>query len=166
MPINVNEKPLEHPEWRPLNDSDIDGLQSFLFFIGWARSCHSVIGSMLDAHPNIIIAHEFFLFDKLGKDPQLRNRSIMFNKLYSNSYKSAINGWRSDENTVKGYTLGMPGSWQGQFSNLKVIGDKSGGDSVKQYRDRGTQLIIAYEQFKDDVKRPIKVLHAFGTHLI
>ena len=156
MPINMNEKPLEHPEWRPLNDSDIDGLQSFLFFIGWARSCHSVIGSMLDAHPNIIVAHEFFLFEKLGRDPQLRNRSIMFNKLYSNSYKGAINGWRSDKNTVKGYNFQMAGSWQGQFSKLKVIGDKSGKDSVTQFRLKGKQL---YEQFKKVVMLPLKTLH-------
>ena len=155
MPINMNEKPLKHPEWRPLNDSDIDGLQSFLFFIGWPRSCHSVIGSMLDAHPNIIVAHEFFLFKKIRKDEQLRDRNKLFNELYSNSYRNAINGWRSDKNTIKGYNFRMAGSWQGQFSKLKVIGDKSGGDSVAQFRTGGREF---YEQFKKDVKLPIKIL--------
>ena len=159
MPINMNEKPLKHPEWRPLNDSDIDGLQSYLFFIGWQCSCHSIIGSMLDAHPNIVVAHEFYVFKKLSKDEQLRDRNKLFNELYSNSYTSAINGWRSDENKVKGYTLGMTGSWQGQFSNLKVIGDKCAGSNIEAYIDKGNQFPMLYEQFKDDVKLPIKVLH-------
>ena len=153
-PMNNNDKKLQNfPGWRLLNDSEIDGLQSFLFFVGWSHSCSSVVGSLLDAHPNIIVAHEYFAIRKL---PDLRNRRILFNNLYKNSYNTAIQGWRSNKATVKNYNFNMIGSWQGRFSNLKVIGDKSAFDSVVQYNKRGRKL---YEQFGSDVKLPLKTLY-------
>ena len=29
------------------------------YFVGWSHSCTSVVGSLLDTHPNIIVAHEY-----------------------------------------------------------------------------------------------------------
>ena len=158
-PLNLtpmNKKLQNFPEWGPLNDSEIDGLRSFLFFVGWSHSCSSVVGSLLDAHPNIIVAHEYYIFRKLVKNPELKNRRILFNNLYKNSHDTAIQGWRSNKTTVKNYNFNMIGSWQGRFSNLKVIGDKSAFDSVVQYNIRGRKL---YEQFESDVNLPLKTLH-------
>ena len=38
--------------------ADFEKLQAYCMFIGYPRSGHSLVGSLLDAHPNIIIAHE------------------------------------------------------------------------------------------------------------
>ncbi|MDP9138749.1 MAG: hypothetical protein M3N38_11330, partial [Pseudomonadota bacterium] len=38
--------------------SVFDDLEVYCTFIGYPRSGHSIMGSLLDAHPNIIIAHE------------------------------------------------------------------------------------------------------------
>lgn len=48
---------------------------------------------------------------------------------------SAVAGWRSSKNTTKSYHLAINGSWQGQFSKLKVIGDKTGGSTAMLYYD-------------------------------
>ena len=123
----------EKTEWKPLSRSDINSIKYFLLFIGWPRSCHSIVGSLLDAHPNVIVAHEFFLFTKLSEDKELSNRSRLYNQLYRNSYMSAKEGWRTSNKTQKGYSLDMAGSWQGQFTKLEVIGDKCGGELIRSY---------------------------------
>ena len=154
----VGSKEAEANGWRPLNKSDIDGIESFLIFIGWPRSCHSIIGSMLDAHPNVIIAHEFYLFNKLTEERTLKSRSNLYNELYKNSYNSAQSGWRHSNQTQKGYSLGIEGSWQGRFSQLKVIGDKCGGDSTRMYSKNAQKYKTLYRQLRANIKIPIKVL--------
>jgi hypothetical protein len=113
------------------------GVEKLVFFIGYGRSGHSIVASIMDAHPNIIIAHEYYLFDKFT-DPQhyqaLQTRSNLFDELYWSSYHSAVAGWRSDKTTGKGYNLYLGGTWQGQFERLKVIGDKTGGSTVMMYK--------------------------------
>src|SRR3989344_1389974 len=37
---------------------DFSSVRTFILFVGYPRSGHSLIGSIMDAHPNIIIAHE------------------------------------------------------------------------------------------------------------
>ncbi len=35
-----------------------DTVERFCLFIGYPRSGHSLVGSLLDAHPNVVLAHE------------------------------------------------------------------------------------------------------------
>ena len=146
------------PGWKPLNRSDLDSVENFLIFMGWPRSCHSIIGSMLDAHPNIIVAHEYFLFQKLKVHPGLIQRKVLYNQLYNNSYVNARRGWRTTQQTQKGYSLSMDGLWQGKFTSLKVIGDKCGGDMTRMYHKSKGQFRTLYQMLKANVKVPIKVL--------
>lgn len=121
-----------------LSKAEVKGVEQFLFFIGYGRSGHSIVASIMDAHPNIIIAHEYYLFDKLT-DPSryltIQTRSSLFDELYWSSYHSATSGWRSDRSTQKGYNLNLGGTWQGQFERLKVIGDKTGGSTVMMFHN-------------------------------
>ena len=39
------------------NDS-FKNINTFCLFLGYSRSGHSLVGSLLDAHPNVIIGHE------------------------------------------------------------------------------------------------------------
>ena len=95
-----------------------------------------MIGSVMDAHPNMIIAHEFFVLVRCSRSLH-RNEHIfhdklkLFNSLYSNSYLTLKCGWRSDTSTRKGYNFNIDFPWQGAFRDLRVIGDKSGDSSVQ-----------------------------------
>ncbi|PSP19753.1 MAG: sulfotransferase family protein [Cyanobacteria bacterium SW_5_48_44] len=82
-------------------------VDKYCMFIGYPRSGHSLVGSLLDAHPNIIIAHE------------------------------------------------LNHQWQGKFRDLKVIGDKKGGDSTSKLRYKPELLNVL--QNKIDV--PAKFIH-------
>ena len=89
----------------------IDGVKKFVFFVGHPRSGHSIVGSFMDAHPNMVIAHEFMLFRQLLSTKQIPGRSTipyskadLFNALYSYSAYDSTSGWRSKESDWKNYT--------------------------------------------------------------
>ena len=69
-----------------------------LFFVGHPCSGHNIVGSILDAHPHIILAHEAKLFLKLQQDIsynkglQYKDKLSICNELWNNSYSSSTSG--------------------------------------------------------------------------
>ena len=120
----------------PLTASGISELETFVLFVGYARSGHSIVGSLLDAHPDIVIAHEYNVLGGV-KGGSLKSKSALLslvNKLYKNSRESAVRGWRSEKRAQKGYMLGMSGvSWQGRVRRLRVVGDKAAGKAAREH---------------------------------
>ena len=122
----------------PLTKDEINGVETFVYFVGFARSGHSIVGSMMDAHPNMVISNEYRLSQAKGKDdPKLRagdrTKTHLFNHLYENSFKQSRVGLRTADSKRKGYTLEVSGAWQGRFQTLKVIGNKFGGGTTGLY---------------------------------
>ena len=103
-------------------------MQTLVLFVGHARSGHSLVGAILDAHPEIIIAHEFKLIEKWIEDSKtqihstrLKNR--IFFGLHSLSRGQAMFGNRAPCSTSerKSYCYHVPGQWQGKYRDkLKV----------------------------------------------
>jgi hypothetical protein len=116
-------------------------------FIGYTRSGHSLIGSLLDAHPNIIIAHELNALRLFEKG--ISKRKIYYFILQNSRRKSSALRQES------GYSYQVPNQWQGKFNTLKVIGDKRGSASNRIIRDNPDILKVL--QHKIDV--PIKFIH-------
>ena len=142
-----------------LSVEDISDVEKFVFFVGYPRSGHSIVGSMLDAHPNMIVAHEFNLFQQLRHKSHTHTKEALFNLLYTNSYNNALNGWRSGRKVRKGYTLEVRDSWQGRFTKLKVIGDKSGGQTGHEYEASPSTFVHLYRQLKQTVGVPVRAIH-------
>ena len=76
----------------------------------------TTLTSLMDAHPHMVIANEFALFRNwkyysdrqkdLGEDnPFFKHKSYLFNILYRQSYYDTLDGFRSEQNTKKNYTL-------------------------------------------------------------
>lgn len=147
-----------------LTSQSIEGVEKFVFFIGYSRSGHSIVASMIDAHPNTILAHEFDIFRRLatGND-YLLNKSRLFNALYQDSYTEAVAGWRSENSTFKrkGYSLKLNASesWHGKFRTLKVIGDKAGGRTSHVYHDQPKVFQRIYRSLVDAIRVPVRVIH-------
>ena len=139
----------------PLSEKTVNGVEKFVFFIGHGRSGHSIIGSMMDAHPDMVIAHEYMLFHELMRR-NFTSKWVLFNELSLSSYEAVKSGLRSP---VNGSTQYMNVSWQGKFRNLKVIGDKSGGNATRTYSRFPTQFTKAYARLVEVVQMPIRVLH-------
>ena len=102
--------------------------RTYCMFVGYPRTGHSLIGSLLDAHPNIVIAHEL---DALRLVKHGFSRRQVFNLLLENSRKMAVAG-----RSHSGYSYDVPNQWQGRFEQLQVLGDKKGATSAMRfYRD-------------------------------
>ena len=125
-------------ETRPLSNGEslfklYDGVETFVMFIGYPRSSHSLVGAVLDAHPEIIIPHEYDLIDKWPKfqsvNAKLKNmqKYLLFYELHQLSMKQALFGIRANKNStlLKGeytYTYNVPASWQGGYQHrIKVM---------------------------------------------
>ena len=146
--------------YSPLGEKEISTVEEFVFFVGYSRSGHSIVASLLDAHPNIIIAHEYNLF-RNWKGSVYQNRSFLYNELYQNSYSNAAaeKGWRSSAKNQKGYTLAVKDSWQGAFEKLLVIGEKSGAVTAQTYDNDPWSFVQTLEELRHTVQVPIKVIH-------
>ena len=146
----------------PLSQEAVDGVEKFVIFVGYPRSGHSIIGSMMDAHQNIIISHEYMLFGEWARNPKkFTNRTYLYTELYHDSYMDTEIGWRSTANDAssKGYTLAIDSAWQGRFKQLKVIGDKSGGMTVLMYLHSPREFSQHFRQLKAIIRVPLHVLH-------
>jgi hypothetical protein len=101
-------------------------LETYLMFIGYPRSGHTLLGSVLDAHPDMVIAHEL---DALYYFKARYHAHQVYRLILENERKFTAEGrqWM-------GYDYNVPGQWQGRYRKLKVIGDKSGGRSSRRMK--------------------------------
>ena len=122
-------------------------VERFCFFIGYPRSGHSLVGSLLNAHDEVLIAHEL---DALGYVEHHFGRSQLYALLLERDGVFASIGRR-----WMGYDYVVPHQYQGRWSRLRVIGDKRGHVSTDRLRQRPDLL--------DRVRRvagvPIRVVH-------
>ena len=159
--------------FRPLSQSEVDGVEKFVSFIGYGRSGHSFIGAIMDAHPNIVIGHEYHVLQKclLPKRKKLQSKADLFNGLYRNSYSQSKYGVRSKIRTTKGtkkgnkksirkgYNLHINMKWQGSFSQLRVIGDKDGGALGDAFSKHPTQAAECFNLLKETLNIPVVMIH-------
>ena len=150
----------------PLPQSVIDGVKYFIYFVGRPHSGRSIVGSMLDGHPHMIVAHEAKLFLNMQDNlARFTSKASVFNELWENSYNSSHSngGVRSSSaHTMrnKGYSLQVKGLHQGTYvSHVDVIGEKNGGH---------TSALLKYDPLEWDkiinklislVNIPFKVIH-------
>ena len=78
----------DRTEYDQVMGSLADGVnpEVFVLFFGYARSGHSMVGSLLDAHPNAAVANEF---DAIGAYQNGDSRDLLFRNLVavSTAYK-------------------------------------------------------------------------------
>jgi hypothetical protein len=122
-------------------------LQTYCMFLGYPRSGHSLIGALLDAHPNIIMAHELDVLQYIAAGC---SRSDIFSLLLRNSQAACASGRKWGE-----YSYQVPNQWQGRFEKLQVIGDKKGGGSLRRLRSQ-PQLL---EGLRHTIDLNIKFVH-------
>jgi hypothetical protein len=100
-----------------------DNVDRFVMFVGFPRSSHSLVGSLLDAHPEACIAHEM---DVLKYVMANFSQQQLFHMLLANAMQT---GQQGREQT--GYSCKVPGQFQGQYTTLRIISDKRGGNSSR-----------------------------------
>ena len=108
-----------------------DGVETFVMFIGYPRSRHSLVAALLDAHPEIIIPHEYNVLKNWRRKFQSSiliqknlQKYILFYELHQLSTKQALFHFRaksSFQTENVSYNYYVPGLWQGGYQNrIKV----------------------------------------------
>jgi hypothetical protein len=80
-------------------------VHTLLLFIGYPRSGHSLVGSLLNAHPNVVVAHELHALWYLDRG---FSRDELFSLIWKRDRWFGRQGRRWTE-----FNYSVPGQWQG-----------------------------------------------------
>jgi hypothetical protein len=107
---------------------DLRGVATYCLFIGHARSGHSIVGALLDAHPEIVISDELdalrYLDAGFSRD-QLLHLSIRVAR-----HQAARQRRKHGRSGM--YSYFVPDQWQGRWDRLRVVGDSRAGWTVQR----------------------------------
>jgi hypothetical protein len=121
--------------------------ERFVLFIGHGFSGHSLVGSLLDAHPDAAISHELDVVRFL--DAGFSRRQLMGLICYRQQ------AWESAGRVQNAYSYRVDGQWQGRTRRLTVIGDKKGGLTTMRLADDPTLLA----RLRAEIGLPLRVVH-------
>ena len=139
----------------------IDRVKTFVFFLGRARSGHSIVGSLMDSHPHVVISHELDLFKRIPKGVIAPTKSAIFNAVWKNTKKSINASMKYSIRTRsnKGYTLLVEGLYQGRYVDyIDVIGDKKAGATTDVLREEPKRWSSVFNILKS-LGVTLKVIH-------
>jgi hypothetical protein len=89
------------------------------------RSGHTLVGQLLNAHPNIVISHELGALSLLAKGYSISQLFYLCIQK-DEEFKRQNREWT-------GYKYKVEGQYQGRYSNLRVVGDKNGAATVYDF---------------------------------
>jgi Sulfotransferase family len=105
-------------------------VRTYLLFIGHGRSGHSIVGSLLDAHPEAIVSDELdaarFIDRGFTRDQVLALSVARSARQAAGERRKAGRGGRT-------YSYLVPGWSNGRFSRLRVVGDTRAGGTVHRF---------------------------------
>ena len=135
----------------------ISKVKYFLFFVGHGRGGSSILGSLIDAHPNIVVATDYQLFKKWQENPDYHlNRSVLYTALYVRAKKVAYGYSR---HMARGYSLFIENAFMGTYKgHIAVIGEKEAGSATAMYEGSNTGWRSIYKQIQQTVKVPVKMM--------
>jgi hypothetical protein len=121
--------------------------ECFVFFVGYSRSGHSLVGSLLDAHPDVAISHELHAARHLraGASFERVQRAILLNAFFFDYFGRGYSG----------YDYQVPGQMQGRVERLRVLGDKKANGTTRLLRrDPALPTLL-----RERIPAPIVYLH-------
>jgi hypothetical protein len=109
--------------------SQLDEVKTYCLFIGHARSGHSVLGALLDAHPQIVISDELDALRYLSAG--FGRRQLLFGSVEL-ARRQAANLRRKGGLAGTSYSYHVPNQSQGRVSKLRVVGDSQAGWTTRR----------------------------------
>jgi hypothetical protein len=125
---------------------DFERVERFCLFIGYPRSGHSIVGALVNAHRDAVIAHELIA-------PELVLQGCSRDELYARILGRAR--WFNRRGNKGNYDYQVPGQWQGRFQTLRVLGDKRGGTLAQRVGEHPDLL----QRFRSLVGVPLRLVH-------
>jgi hypothetical protein len=127
--------------------------ERFVFFVGPGFSGHSLVGSLMNAHPDVVVSHELDAFRFLAKG--FGRRQLLGLVRYRDL------AWERYGRVQNAYSYVVPGQWQGRCRRLVVIGDKKGGVTTWRLADDPTLL----DRLRREIRLPLRVVYVTRSPL-
>ena len=115
-----------------------DDVHAYVMFIGYPRSGHTLVGFLLDAHPNVVVASQTTALRYLKHGFGVQQT---FHVLTEDARRVAKTGREE-----RRYAYDVPNQWQGRFDRIKVIGESTG---LTRLRRNPSLLKSLREKLKD-----------------
>ena len=123
-------------------------------FIGYPRSSHSLVGAMLDAHPEIIIPHEYHVilnWRKYNQSSTVSTKNVakykLFFDLHHLSTKQAMFLSRSrDFASDNRYNYNVPGLWQGGYQTRIKVNKKQNRAKISPIKRLMSVILLSSKQ--------------------
>lgn len=122
-------------------------VETLCVFIGHAKSGGTLLGALLDAHPDVVLADEI---DVLRYVAAGFRRDQIFHLLVKGSRREAQKG-RVTARRLDPYSFAVPGQWQGRHRELRVIGESRAGPTTRRL-GREPDLLPRLSQRMDGVR--------------
>ena len=122
-------------------------LEAFCMFIGNPRSGSTLLGSLLDAHEEVVIAQDLNIL-RFVRSGFSRGQIFSIAVRGSRAFTSAGRRWA-------GYSYMVPGGAQGTFTTLRVVGDKRANGTLRMLR-RYPHLL---DRARARLRLPLRLLH-------
>ena len=149
--------PREFVDANLLPDKIVNAVKYFVFFVGHGRGGSSILGSLVDAHPHMVVATDYQLFHKWNQNPDYhRNRSVLYTALYIRARRVAF-GYRKFDS--RGYSLYIENAYMGKYlNNITVIGEKEAGSATASFSINKARWLRTYRDIKRTTNVPVKVV--------
>lgn len=135
-----------------------DEVETFCHFMGYTRSGHSLVGTILDAHPEAVVAHEHPVLatgrDGLGR-LAYTDREAMFDALMGTVQKHRRKGRRGYRRTQPNRLI--EGAGNGAFTRLRMIGTTLGQETPLAW-DANPAL---FEDLAGLAGSPVRLVHVY-----
>lgn len=122
-------------------------IETYAMFLGYPRSGHTLIGSLLNAHPEAVIAHELNVL-RYVQWRFSRDRIFALLLRRDREFGRIDRRW-------SGYDYRIQGLSQGDWNRLRVIGDKRGGATTRLLHRRPYLL----DRLRATLDLPLRVFH-------
>jgi hypothetical protein len=128
-------------------------IRTFCLFVGYGRSGHSAVGSLLDAHPHAAVAHELHAVKRFFEGVP---RDVLFDEIFALAQQQAREGRYATRAGGGTYRHNLPGQVKDEASGITLIGDKKGAGTAWQFARHGFEHI---DRFKAYIGVPVRILH-------
>jgi hypothetical protein len=104
-------------------------VETLCIFLGHVKSGGTLIGAVLDAHPNAAVADEIDVLRYLSAG---FSREQIFDLLLKGARREARKG-RVTARRLEPYSLAVPLQWQGRYDVLRVMGESRAGPTTRRF---------------------------------
>jgi hypothetical protein len=129
---------------------DFASIRTFCCFVGHGRSGGTLIGALLNAHPNVVMSNELHALRRLRTG---MSATQLYRLIYLKTQRQVQRGSVGGG----GYSYQVAGQWQGRHRELRVIGDRKAGATAYE--------IVQYPQALEILDRKIRLDKKF-VHVI